>query len=199
MKCEPIFIYALCEPGTYLVRYVGMTTNLPKRLRAHISGSAKQSSRLGDWIRELISERLLPEIQLLVTSSRRTWRADEARCIRVARELGYDLVNGNNGGGGQPHLSQDHRARISATMKGRRPTDACLAAARARNLGSKKTPEHRAKLSVAHRGMPWTPAQHAAGRGKQVTPEHRAKLSAANKGVPWSAARRAAYERSLGD
>lgn len=150
---ETVFIYALCEPGSSIVRYVGMTTHMAKRLRAHVSGSRRHPSRLGNWLRDLMSENLRPALRLVMETSRASWRADEARCIRVARQLGYDLVNGNNGGGGQPHLSEVHRAKIRATLKGRRLSPQCLNAARRVLTGKKKTAGHRAKLSAAHTGV----------------------------------------------
>lgn len=139
-----------------------MTTCVSKRLCAHLSGSFNAPSRLGHWIRELVSKKLRPEIRVVRESSTQTWREDEARCIRVARELGYDLVNGNLGGGGQVHLSDEHRQRIREKMKGRKPSRACLNAAKRVLTGNKKSLEHRAKLSAAHTGVPLSDAHRLA-------------------------------------
>lgn len=68
-----------------------------------------------------------------------------------------------------------------------------------------KSPEHRAALSAALKGVPskpktleWRAALSAAHKGVLKgphSPEHKAAQSLALKGVPWSAKRRAAFER----
>lgn len=61
-------------------------------------------------------------------------------------------------------------------------------------LGTKRTPEEKARISAANLGKKMSPeaiAKSAAARtGKKRTPEQRARMSAAHKGKPWSQAQR---------
>lgn len=70
-----------------------------------------------------------------------------------------------------PH-SDETKAKISAFHKGRRKSDVA-----------------KAKISAALKGGRWPDS-----RPRTLTPEHRAALSAAKRGKPWSAARRAAVK-----
>jgi len=69
-------------------------------------------------------------------------------------------------------LSLEHCSKISVRMKGNKPTLETLLKMRIGNIGKHSkplSPEHRIKLSEAH-------------KGKKLSPEHCASLSAANKG-----------------
>jgi predicted GIY-YIG superfamily endonuclease len=44
------YIYALIDPLTHLVRYVGQTSDLDKRYRIHCSG---KDAATGEWVRSL--------------------------------------------------------------------------------------------------------------------------------------------------
>lgn len=57
-------------------------------------------------------------------------------------------------------------ARLSAALKGRIPSEVCMAASREKRLGGHLSPEHKAKISVAT-------------KGRQVSAETRAKMSIA--------------------
>ena len=73
--------------------------------------------------------------------------------------------------------SAEHRAKISAALRGKAPSAQTLAAARAATLGKPLSAEHRAKLSAALKGRP------SARKGRTFKPlsaETRAKMSAAH-------------------
>lgn len=87
-------IYALCEPGTLNVRYVGATRqSIKARLKEHLS-TAKMSSRLylHDWINGLDT---LPNTVLLTTCSGDidTVREVERAWIVLFIDNGYDMFN----------------------------------------------------------------------------------------------------------
>lgn len=168
----PVFIYCLKDPRNGDVRYIGKTGYLRKRLQKHLLDSSKSKSHLGNWLRSLNGEKPLLVV-LHEVSEKESWQVEERRYISCARALGVDLVNTTDGGeGASGPKSPEHRAALSAALKGR--------------PGIPKTPEWRAALSLAHKGVSKGPH----------SPEHRSVVSAALRGVPWSVARRAAYERS---
>lgn len=108
----------------------------------------------------------------------------ERQLIAEYRALGIGLANMTEGGEGQSgrSLSPEHRAKLSAALKGRRPSDATIQAsirAAKERGGPAFTPEQLAKAHAATRGVPsWN-------AGKQLSAEHRARIGAAHKGRPF--------------
>jgi hypothetical protein len=99
-------IYALRDPDTGAIRYIGKTENDPAiRLRDHIASSRDSSrwwgrSKKASWIRELLAKGQKPGMIILGRVPFGDWPMWERRCIRWALEAGCDLVNGDAGGGG---------------------------------------------------------------------------------------------------
>lgn len=164
MNSPVVFIYALCEPGTRTIRYIGKTDNLKRRFSAHIFESSKTKTHLGNWLRSLAGEKPVLVVLHEVTKIE-CWAEEERRYISCARAMGMKLVNGTDGGEGAP--------------------------------GHIPTPETRAKISYAHRGVPKSPQHRAAMVGHVRSPEHCAAISAVQKGIPKSPEHRAAMKGPL--
>lgn len=63
VRSVTVYIYALCEPGTGEIRYVGRSANPPQRLAHH---RGKDAARyVHDWIRELEASGATPIIRVL--------------------------------------------------------------------------------------------------------------------------------------
>ena len=62
---ETLFVYALCEPGTEIVRYVGVSEQPEKRINQHII--AKRNAALVDWLKQIKAQGLLPSLLILET------------------------------------------------------------------------------------------------------------------------------------
>lgn len=168
------FIYALCEPGTRTVRYIGKSNNPAKRLYEHLKISSKKNTHLGHWILRLMKLDAPPELVVLAKVPTEDWKEEERRYIRSARVLGMALVNATDGGEGVTQ-TPEIREKISAKQRGRK--------------GRPHTSESRAKLSAAHTGRIRTPEQCENIRKSKtglkkppLTPEHKAKISATMKG-----------------
>lgn len=134
------FIYALCEPETRTVRYIGKTDNLKKRFRAHLAESVKKKNHLGSWLRSLPEEPILVVLHEVLESE--SWAEEERRYISCARAIGIALVNATDGGEGVP---------------GNVPTSTHCAALSAALTGVSKSPKHRAAISAAKMGVPRSP------------------------------------------
>lgn len=80
-------------------------------------------------------------------------------------------------------LSEEARAKISASLRGKKFSAETIAKRSASISGRKFSDEHRAKLSAAHAGKKHTPEQTAkiaaANKGRKFTEQHRAALRAA--------------------
>ena len=184
------FIYALVDPRTREVRYVGKSVYPRKRLRAHVAAGDLASENARDrWIGGLRFFDLAPELLLLEEAE--DWGEAERRWVALFRAIGCRLANATDGGEtwvdrtGAKH-SPETCAKISASQLGRKLSPETRAKMRAASLGKPKTPEHAARIAIAQRGKTILPEQRAKTsatlRGRKHTPETRAKMSAAKLG-----------------
>lgn len=151
------FIYALCEPGTRTVRYIGKSDNPKKRFLGHLHSTVKEKTPLGEWLRTGI----VPSLIILREVPLKDWELAEERYIRLARGCKMNLLNVCDGGEGVT-LTPEIRQKMSAAQKGKKKapfTKAHRAAMSAAHLGDKHgmfgnnhTYEARESISTAQRG-----------------------------------------------
>lgn len=135
-------IYALIDPRTLEVRYIGQSSTGLTRAKSHAwRSSLKRDAAFysARWIKTLIPLGLQPKIEILEEVSSRE-NLDIVECFWIAqgRGLGWPLINISKGGrvvrdrvvssatrrklsfasAGVPK-SAEHRARISAGLKGK--------------------------------------------------------------------------------
>lgn len=180
------FIYALCEPDTGEVRYIGKADDPEIRFRRHLRLEAADfNTHKSRWVRSIRSKGLLPKLEILCKASRDNWREVERLQIRLAKMCGLDLVNGSPGGEGfgsgadNPNYgkaaSRDTRAKMSASAKmrtGRFVSTETRNKLRAVFLGRKMSPQDRAKLSASKMGVTTGPRKF----------EHKLKIGASQAG-----------------
>lgn len=107
-------IYALVDPRSGEVRYIGKTSNRKRRLSKHISESRffrNRSPHKENWIRELIREDMLPEYLLLEAGYGPNWGVSERAWIEKYNIHGR-LTNQSQGGEGTEGSSLSREARI---------------------------------------------------------------------------------------
>jgi hypothetical protein len=131
-------IYALIDPRTGNVRYVGATTNVQRRLQEHLR--RKEFRHCSRWVQSLLAEGSAPCVWILEVAGD-GWQVAERRWIETFRELGMAECNIADGGEGT-------------------------------SPGSTKSPETRAKMSVA--ATRWQ-------TGRRLSDDQRATMSAAQK------------------
>lgn len=154
-------VYAMSDPRTNEVRYVGITANtLPKRRSLHVY-RAKRSDRNDPvclWIRELIADGLRPNIFLLEETDdplREHW------WIAYFRSFGSSLTNGNGGGLGNEFIPTEVRKKIADTLTGRK-------------LGP-HSPEHKARISASNTGKTHSEETRAKLREARLKQDNPAK------------------------
>lgn len=197
------FIYALCEPGSRKVRYIGQTVNPQVRFKHHLSGSSKKKTHLGYWLKSVLDAGQVPNLVVLCETTEDQCNAEEIRYISAARAIGIRLTNATDGGEGMPNpspetrarmsaahagkkLSPEHRAKMSEAQRGRTVSAETRAKIAASNRGKKHSAETRAKVSAVQMGKKLS-LEHrskigAAHRGRKLSLEHRANISAAKRG-----------------
>lgn len=206
-------IYALCEPNTEFVRYVGITR---QRLSDRVWQHRKEAERhTGDthrerWLRKLAREGLKPVALVLEVTEdpirERFW-------IFHFREQGHKLVNSSNGCDGLSRLdaesrqmlldsggylahSEEVKQKIANSSRERwlDPSYKEKVGARIKEalLNRERTPEEIEKHRQVHLGK-----KHRLGHTN--SPEHRAKISEAQKGKVISEATREKLKNRLAD
>lgn len=70
---ETVFIYILIDPTTNQIRYVGKTTDIKRRIRRHINERFIHNSYKDRWIRKLIDNDYLPEIEVVDIIPKKNW------------------------------------------------------------------------------------------------------------------------------
>jgi hypothetical protein len=150
------YIYALTEPETEEIRYIGKADNLNKRYTEHLSygKNAKNKTHRASWLRHLMALGKQPDVLVLEECDSSDWQAHEREWIALGRLDGLDLVNGTVGGDG---------------VNGHRMTDAGKAIVSASKVGNnyaagKRTDEQRLRMSQA-------------AKGRKLSAEHRANVS----------------------
>jgi hypothetical protein len=88
------YVYALCDPDTFAIRYIGKSSNPAKRLAAHRSDSA--STPIREWLASLGAE---PNIRILEESATETGALVlEHGWVAQLTKQGVVLLNGVPGG-----------------------------------------------------------------------------------------------------
>lgn len=119
-----IKIYGLVCPLSGEIRYIGKTSQtLKRRLNAHVSEAKRFShSHKHRWIAKCFSFGKLPSILLLEEIEEiNNWQLRERKWIKLAQELGFDLVNQTEGGEGLCYINEEDskpwRSKLSAASK----------------------------------------------------------------------------------
>jgi len=113
-------IYCLSDPESRSIRYVGITKKeLNVRLREHCTPyDAKKRTHKTNWIKNLRSKGMKPEIRLIQSHCTEESAMDfERSWIKNLRSFGCDLTNSSDGGRGLLNPSKETRKKISEKSK----------------------------------------------------------------------------------
>jgi hypothetical protein len=94
---KPVYIYGLKDPRDDQIYYVGKTENPERRYREHLKDK-KTNTKKTQWVAELRSAGLQPEMVVLTTTTRQEWEESEIYWIARGYEEGWPLVNLTKGG-----------------------------------------------------------------------------------------------------
>lgn len=170
-------VYALLDPRTNVVRYIGLTSMPRERKRAHQNGEG--AAYCGCWERSLIEKGLRPEFKILESGLTLQEAGDrEAHWITYGHQQDWQLTNLSGGGEGGGKHAEETKAKIAEAQRGR---------------SWHHTPEAKAKIGEASRRAPRTEewcrriSEGLTGRthphkGVPRSEECKAKLRAANLG-----------------
>lgn len=148
------FIYALCEPGTRTIRYIGKSGNPRKRFFEHLDKSFRnrKPTHRSNWIDKLKIQGQSPELLILKEVPLSEWEWWEQCYIRNARMLGFDLVNATDGGEGMKNPSFETRKKISDAVSGDKHPLFGIEKEKHPFFGKQHSEESKKKMSEAKRG-----------------------------------------------
>lgn len=186
-------IYALADPQTNQIRYVGATTRAcSRRFMEHWTRSLRSKTHVERWIAHLRRMGMRPQF-LVLEREVEDWGARERYWIAKLQNQGIDLTNGTIGGEGTlGHIkSALTRARLSAALTGKKLSPERVERMRQRRA----TPETCQKISAAQKGKKARPESCAKrsesmkrlwASGYRHSPEAVARMSAARRGATLS-------------
>ncbi|HLQ30848.1 MAG TPA: GIY-YIG nuclease family protein [Ktedonobacteraceae bacterium] len=87
------FVYALADPRTDIVAYVGITNNLYTRFKKHLENQ-EPNRKKNEWIRQLQQAKLIPSVKLLETVS--TWEIAKQREVYWIRYYSAQRISLTN-------------------------------------------------------------------------------------------------------
>ncbi len=152
-----ITIYALTDPRTKEIRYIGKSIRYKGRFRDHLNDNSK--THKVNWIKSLKSRGLIPGLVVLQQfDDNADWQEIERFWIRIAKKNNWDLVNGTDGGDGVLNVSGEGAERMKRTWIGRKHTPQAIEKMRLANIGKRKTQESKDKMSRIMKGRKilWT-------------------------------------------
>lgn len=103
-------IYLLKHPVSAEIRYVGKANNSQARLKSHLRDAKRRNTPLYSWIRKLMSQGLIPTVEVVKVVDDSDWEAEESCEISKRLKEGCRLLN-LAPGGNQPHPSPEQRAK----------------------------------------------------------------------------------------
>jgi len=176
-------IYALKDPRTKLVRYVGWTRqSMVARLGEHIADSvSSQKTHKQKWILSMLSIGIKPTAEILQEGEGAGWAEAEQYWIKRHRSSGAKLTNGTDGGDGIIGLPSQIRAQACLKRVANIGPERLSEIARKREAN--KTPEQRRKTAQIARRYSRATSEEISNRMKKtqslITSERRSEWAKA--------------------
>ena len=172
-----VYIYALTDPVTDDVRYVGLTRSPAQRYSQYRSRGG-HTKHLRNWINNLLKNGLAPVMTILEECACEEESGKAEACwIDAFRDAGFDLINYTSGGERAYTIGSEYRKALSeAAKKGYRE---------GRRRIPSVTPETIAKIKATLKGRKcsdgWT-LLNKSRIGIPLSEEHKRRVSASLKG-----------------
>jgi len=133
-----IYIYALADPFTKEIRYIGKSFRVKQRYRDHLNDQSKTHKT--NWIKSLLKRESKPALIILETlNDDSDWQTREKFWIGIAKSRKWNLVNSTDGGDGVINISGDGKRRMLETWTGRKHKPETLIKISKASKGRKKT------------------------------------------------------------
>jgi hypothetical protein len=152
-------LYALMEPFSSEIRYIGKTTQtMDERFRGHMTDARSEIfNHKNNWIRSLLSKKQMPAILILKSdySSHDELITSEITMIAYCKSIGINLVNSTGGGEGMigfKHKKESNMKNADA-HRGKIHSEESKEKRRISMTGRTTPIEIREKMSKSHFGI----------------------------------------------
>lgn len=99
-------IYALVDPRTDEIRYIGKTNDIEQRLKNHLNPARYRPTHKFNWIRKLRRLNMKPYLIILDEVPINDWKFWEKFWIQLIKSWDFNLVNHTEGGDGLTYGNQ---------------------------------------------------------------------------------------------
>jgi len=144
-------VYAIVDPVSNQIRYIGQTVNFSKRKSGHCRTAIthRSKARVYIWLRSLYNKSIEPEFLILEECSVEMLDELEIFYMNYFKMLGCNLVNTTEGGKSRRGFthSKETKEKLSIAMKGN-----------SWNKGKKLSEKHRSNISSYAKGRKQTDA-----------------------------------------
>lgn len=93
---KTVQIYVLHDDKEF--RYVGKAVDAQKRLKSHLRDARRRDTPVYRWIRKLAQNGQTPKVWVWTECHESNWPEVERKCIALARQMGWRLLNVADGG-----------------------------------------------------------------------------------------------------
>jgi len=162
-----IYIYALIDPFTDEIRYIGKSVRPKERLTNQCNEHA--NTHRCHWIQSVLAKGKRPIQKILeVLPPGSDWQSREKYWIAYGKQQDWPLTNGTSGGDGLDNPPEHVKKKIRKTW-----------------LGRKHKPESLKKIGAASRGRKFSPEalrkKSEAMKGRVFSKEHLSKIARSNE------------------
>jgi hypothetical protein len=172
-------IYALTEPDSEIVRYIGYTSEAPtKRYHNHLREVGHNKKQA--WISRIKRSGQVPGLLIIEDGLEKEDALNkEIHYIKFFKAMGANLVNGTSGGDRGFIFTPDVAMKISLANKGRKQSPEAIAKTVAKTTGLKRSADFCKRLSERNLGKKKSDVtikkMRDANLGKKQSPETIAK------------------------
>ena len=146
-----IYIYALIDPNTAKIRYIGKSVRPKERLKNQMNEVS--NCHRSHWLQSLKSLGLVPhQVILQELEDDADWQSVEIDWIKRGRDLGWSLTNNTDGGDGVCNLPKETRERMAKVWIGRKHSQETIEKLKAARALRTTSDETRKKHSKAMKG-----------------------------------------------
>jgi len=181
-----IYIYALIDPDSKKIRYIGKSIRPKQRLDNQMNDVS--GCHRSHWLQQLKSQGKRPyQIILQELDDSENWQEWEISWIRHGKNAGWPLTNNTDGGDGVCNLPYETRQKMAKTWLGRKHKPETIEKLKIARLLRTTSDETRIKHSLAMKGRKITWKDKIAIANRKISDDDikkiKSRLDAGEKGV----------------
>jgi group I intron endonuclease len=149
------YIYALSDPTTNVVKYIGKSINPDQRLGEHIKSGRKlkRTNLVNNWINSLLKKDLKPKMDI-IDEIDGEWEWLEQYWVGQFKCWGFNIKNMTAGGDYNPMTNMEARKKVSNYMKNLIKTkEWCENISKSKKNVSFHTEDSKKHLSIVNGGI----------------------------------------------